>query len=124
MRGPASVGILGIALGVLACVSINQAVAATAALSEKHQKELIVFMMRAMGTNLGVNDVKNKVSSEELETMVATGLNMNGHLCATITDIRPLRPEGAYEVTCVAYRDGSAQKSYTVDALRGTASEP
>lgn len=95
----------------------------TASLGEKHQKELAVFMMRAMGTNLGVDDIKNQVSPEELETMVSTGLNLNGHLCANITDIRPLKLAGAYEVTCVAYRGGSSQKTYIVDALNGTASE-
>lgn len=108
--------------GSLACVPTAGA-DTTASLSDKHQKELAVFLMQAMGTDLGVDDVKNKSSAAELETMVATGLNMNGHLCASITDIQPLRPAGAYEVTCIAYRDGSGRKTYIVDALNGTASE-
>jgi hypothetical protein len=51
-------------------------------------------LMQAMGADLCVDDIKNKVTPDELEKMVATVLNMNGHLCTSITDIRPLRPEG------------------------------
>jgi GTP:adenosylcobinamide-phosphate guanylyltransferase len=87
-------------------------------------KELTVFAARAMGANVGVADIKNVSSRKEVEQMVTAGLNINGLLCAEITDIRPLKVRSAYEVTCVAYRNGSAKKAYIVDALKGSAYEP
>ena len=53
--------------------------------------------------------------------MIATGLNGNGLLCASIREIRALRLPGKYEVTCVAYRGGSGTKTYVIDALNGVA---
>lgn len=93
-------------------------------LSAQHKKELTVFGMRAMGLKVGVSDVKNVLSASEIEQMVATGLNLNGHLCAEITGIRVLKVQGTYEVTCIAYRGGSATKAYVLEALKGVAFEP
>lgn len=93
-------------------------------LSTQNKKELSVFGMRAMGMQVGVSDIKNVLSRPEINQMVQAGLNMNGHLCAQITDIRPLKISGTYEVTCVAYRGGSAKKSYVLEALKGVAFEP
>jgi hypothetical protein len=64
------------------------------------------------------------LSQAEIEHMVATGINKNGHLCARIVDIRPLKIKSAYEVSCIAYRGGSAKKSYVLEALKGIAFEP
>jgi hypothetical protein len=80
--------------------------------------------MRAMGMKVGVSDIKKVLSRPEIEQMVQTGLNLNGFLCAQVTDIRPLKISGTYEVTCVAFRGGSAKKSYVVEALKGVAFEP
>ncbi len=99
-------------------------IASAADFTTGQKKELTVFGMKAMGLNVGISDVKNILSASEIEQMVATGLNLNGHLCAQITDIRPLKVKSTYEVTCIAYRGGSAKKSYVVDALKGVAFVP
>ncbi len=92
-------------------------------LSEQNKKELSVFGMRAMGMKVGVSDMKKVLSQPEIDHLVQTGLNLNGHLCAQIVEIRPLQISGAYEVTCVAYRSGSAKKTYVLESLKGTAFE-
>ena len=61
---------------------------------------------------------------EELKTLTATILNLNGLLCAEVTDIRPLEIKNTFEVTCIAYRGGSATKTYIMNAAEGTAWEP
>ena len=77
-------------------------------LNAQHKRELTVLGSRAMGLLVGVNDVKKILSGAEIEKLVAAGINLNGHLCARITDIRLLKISGGYEVTCIAYRGGSA----------------
>jgi hypothetical protein len=62
-----------------------------AELTIAQRKDLIVFAMKAMGTNVGVQDVKDPLTSSEVETLVATGLNLNGHLCARVVSVRPLQ---------------------------------
>ncbi|MBA2492278.1 MAG: hypothetical protein H0V34_11465 [Gammaproteobacteria bacterium] len=93
------------------------------ALTTQHKKELTVFGLRSMGMNAGLGDVKKVLSEAEVKELVSTGINLNGHLCAEISDIRPLEVAGAYEVSCIAYRGGSAEKAYLLEALEGIASE-
>ena len=91
-------------------------------LSIDQRKELTVFAIRGgLGILMGPNDVKDVPSGSDLETMIATGLNGNGLLCASIREIWALRLPGKYEVTCVAYRGGSGTKTYVIDALNGVA---
>lgn len=92
-------------------------------LSGKHKKELVVFFGRASGNPVSVTDVDKVPATEGIHKLVSAGLNLNRFLCAQITDIRPLKVPGAYEVTCIANRGGSAKKAYLVDALKGIASE-
>ena len=94
-------------------------------LSIDQQKELTVFGIRgAFGVSMGPNDVKKVLSGGDLELMIATGLNGNDLLCASIKEVRALTLRGKYEVTCVAYRGGSSTKTYIIDALNGFAFEP
>lgn len=95
-----------------------------AGLTAEQSKELTVFGGKAMGANVGVADIKNVITGADLNKLVATGINLNQFLCATVTDIRPLKVESTYEVTCIAYRNGTAKKAYIVDALKGIAFEP
>jgi hypothetical protein len=90
-----------------------------AGLSIQQKKELTVFGGRAMGAQVGVGDVKEVMSRSDIEQMVQAGINLNGHLCAQIVDIHPLKVSGAYEVSCIAYRGGSAKKSliFPLDAF-------
>lgn len=91
-------------------------------LSVDQKKELIVFGLRAMGLQAGTGDVKKVLSRPEIDILVATGINLNGHLCAQVTAIRALDVKSAYEVSCIAMRGGSAKKAYVLEALKGTAS--
>ena len=60
-------------------------------------------------------------SDHDLKEMVATMINMNGFLCATVKDIRPLQIADQYEVTCIEYRGGSGTVRYILDARKGVA---
>lgn len=74
--------------------------------------------MKAMGLNVGLGQVKKVLSTSEVNKMVATGLNLNGHLCAELISILPLKVKSTYEVACIAYRGGSSKKSYIIDSLK------
>ncbi|WP_142995678.1 hypothetical protein [Zobellella denitrificans] len=93
-------------------------------LSNLQKKELTIFGMKAMGLNVGIGQVKKILSTPEIHEMVAAGLNLNGHLCAELVEIRPLKIQSTYEVRCIAYRGGSAKKQYVIDALKGVAFVP
>ena len=54
---------------------------------------------------------------------VATILNLNGLLCARVVEMRLLPLGKMYEVTCIAYRGGSATKSYVLNMEDGSAFE-
>jgi hypothetical protein len=92
-----------------------------AKLSNAQRVELAVFGMKAMGLKVSPKDVGKVPNSKETVEMVATGINLGGNLCATVTSILPLRTKGHYEVTCIANRGGEARKSYTVDSNTGKA---
>ncbi len=94
-----------------------------AELTEKQIMELTVFGGKAMGANVSTSDVNNILSEQELNKLVAVGINLNSLLCASVTEIKPLKIDGRYEVTCVAFRSGTAKKAYVVDALKGVAFE-
>ena len=96
----------------------------SASLSDTQKKELTVFGMKAMGINVSISQVKKVLSTPDVYEMVATGLNLNGHLCAELVSISSLKVKSTYEATCIAYRGGSSQKSYIVDALKGVAFIP
>lgn len=80
--------------------------------------------MKSMGIEAGIEQVKKVLSTPEINEMVTTGLNMNGQLCANLIVVKPLKVKSTYEATCVAYRGGSAKKSYVIDALNGTSFIP
>jgi hypothetical protein len=66
-------------------------------LTIEQERELAVFGMRGgLGLSVKVEDVKNRLSRPEIAQMVATGLNGNGHLCAEVAEIRPLKQLGTY----------------------------
>lgn len=92
-------------------------------LSAENKKELTVFGLRSLGMHSVVGDVKKILSRTEIEKLVSTGINLNGFLCAKITDISALKVRSAYEVTCIANRGGSSKKTYLLESLKGIASE-
>lgn len=80
--------------------------------------------MRLMGIIafvLGFASVASAASESELKAQIATIINLNGHLCASVTDVRPLQIKDKYEVTCIEYRGGSGTVRYILDAMKGIA---
>jgi hypothetical protein len=56
---------------------------------------------------------------------IATGLNLNGLLCARVVDVKPLRVSGdVFEVTCIEYRGGTGKVRYIYDTGRNVAWKP
>jgi hypothetical protein len=65
------------------------------------------------------------MNRDELKEVTALILNVNGLLCAKVTDIRPLEVrEDVYEVECIEYRGGKGKKTYIMDASKGKAWAP
>jgi hypothetical protein len=100
------------------------ALASSPKLNESQRKELTLFSMKAMGLNVEIKDVKKVLSPIEVNELVATGINLNDHLCAEVIEVRPLKMKSRYEAKCIAYRGGTATKHYIIDALKGVAFVP
>jgi hypothetical protein len=60
-------------------------------------------------------------SREEMDEVVATLLNLGGHLCARVVSVTPLRLKDTYEVTCIEYRGGNGRVTYIFEATSGNA---
>lgn len=60
-------------------------------------------------------------NADQLLEKIATVINLNGHLCSSVTDVRPLELQDVYEVTCVEYRGGSGEVRYIMNARQGSA---
>lgn len=74
---------------------------------------LVVFLVPAISSA--------EMTREELKTMTATVINMNGGLCAEVVNISPLVQKGLFEVRCIEYRGGTGTVDYIMDANKGTA---
>lgn len=74
-----------------------------------------------MSAVLALNTVTIPAYAGDIEEQIATVLNLNGHLCATVTDVRPLRQADTYEVTCIEYRGGTGKVRYILQARTGIA---
>ncbi|TJU88531.1 MAG: hypothetical protein E5Y10_16045 [Mesorhizobium sp.] len=61
------------------------------------------------------------MSPDELKSVMAALINSNGYLCAEVTDIRPLRIDKRFEVTCIEYRGGSGIVRYIFNGEDGSA---
>lgn len=73
----------------------------------------------------GASKGYSSAAMAEKGEMIATVLNLNGLLCAQVTDVKPLKVGGdVFEVTCVQYRGGSATTQYIVNSSDGTAYRP
>lgn len=108
-------------MAALAVVSNVAAADPASVLSTAQRLELAIFGMKAMGLPVSPKDVSKVPTSKETIDMVATGINLNGHLCAAVVSLVPLKVRGGWEVTCIANRGGSAKKSYTIDTGSGKA---
>jgi hypothetical protein len=60
-------------------------------------------------------------ATSEGDELIATIININGHLCAKVKRVNPLRQAGIYEVTCTKYRGGTATQIYMVNSNTGAA---
>ncbi len=111
------------AVTICLAASVVAQAQSVAKLTEAQRKELATFGMRAMGLKVSPRDIEKTPNGAETSELIATGLNLNGHLCAKVASVAPLKVKGGYEVVCIANRGGSARKSYVVDALEGRATE-
>jgi hypothetical protein len=100
------------------------ALASNPKLSESQRKELTLFSMKAMGLKVSISDVKKALPANEVNELIATGINLNDHLCAKVLEVRPLKMKSRYEVKCTSYRGGTSTKHYIIDALNGVAFVP
>lgn len=79
-----------------------------------------VFVMGFLGA--GKNDGAPSVSSGgdmSAEKAAALMLNLNGHLCAEVVRINPLKQAKVYEVRCIEYRGGTGTVDYVLDMNTG-----
>jgi len=60
-------------------------------------------------------------TEQELKELIATMINLNGDLCAKVTEVHPLQQPNIYEVTCIEYRGGTGTVRYIFDAVKRTA---
>jgi hypothetical protein len=58
------------------------------------------------------NQVRSSSTPSEAKEMMATVINLNGHLCAKVIDI--VVYETGYVTECVLYRGGSSRQKYRV----------
>src|SRR3546814_20802440 len=80
----------------------------TADLYTRQIEELTVFGLRVMGAAANTDDVKEILSPQEIEKLVRAGLNVQGRLCARITEIDPPQMEvsASYKLTCITHSGG------------------
>jgi len=110
---------ISVVLVLMVIASAGVAVELTVA----QRKELIVFALLSMGAAASVADVKDPLTDAEVHKLVATGLNLNGLLCAKVLTLTPLKLPSKYEAKCIAYRGGEGTKMYVIEALAGRAFE-
>jgi hypothetical protein len=79
------------------------------------------FFLVALTIFFGGLDSANAATPEELKNSIATMINLNGLLCASVTDVKPLELNNHYQVTCIEYGGGSGQVRYIFDALHAKA---
>lgn len=118
MRGLSAVHVLGILVvaGVVALFTFAESDSEKRARLEKEAPARAGAAQPAAAQQLQL--VGGSVKAGEL---AATMINLNGHLCAQVVGIRPLKVRAeVHEVTCIEYRGGSGQKVYMLDSTKGT----
>lgn len=61
------------------------------------------------------------VAQDDADKMMATFLNLKGHLCAKVVNVSKLSIPDTYEVRCIEYRGGSGTVDYIVNVKSGEA---
>jgi len=87
------------------------------------QKELTLFGMRAMGADVAIDDIKEIPTESGIKTLVATGLNLNGYLCAYLDSISPQKTAGIYHIRCSKNISATEWGHYVINVIDGTAYE-
>lgn len=57
--------------------------------------------------------------ANDVDEMLATFINLKGHLCAKVVKVAPLTQKDTYEVRCIEYRGGSGTVDYIVNVKSG-----
>jgi hypothetical protein len=58
-------------------------------------------------------------SGNGVQTLIA----LNGGLCGEIVDVKPRKKKDTFDVTCVAYRNGSGMAQYRINGATGSVTE-
>lgn len=69
-------------------------------------------------TELTASNQKNSGVSEDSKRTLAALINLNGELCARVTEVS-LISNGVYRVACIRYRDGTGSATYEVNLSTG-----
>ena len=73
-------------------------------------KKIILLLTLAMAPQVQ--------AASQLEDMLATMVNLNGHLCADVTRMY-MEGGDTYRIICSRYRSGSGESEYIVNMLSG-----
>lgn len=79
-----------------------------------------------LATALALTTTTAAALTNEQEELVATTLNLNGHLCAEVISAKVLDNlgnAGVIEAVCVKYEGGSGRATYMIDMETGRAWE-
>lgn len=69
-------------------------------------------------TEPAASNRKNNGVSEDSKNTLAALINLNGELCARVTEISRISGD-VYRVSCIRYRDGTGSATYEVNAATG-----
>ena len=74
-------------------------------------KKKLSIVIATMGIILYASSAQ-VLAQDALEEKIALHINLNGYLCARITNVVPIQGKDTYRVTCVEFRGGSSTATY------------
>jgi len=81
---------------------------------------MLLFKSSPNASSRATSSDDNSTASESAKETAATMINLNGKLCAKVTDLRPAKNQSdTFEITCTEYRDGTGTVHYLLDSNTG-----
>lgn len=81
---------------------------------------ILLFQGSSNNSSRATSPKDNLTASETAKETAATMINLNGHLCAKVTELLPAKNQSdAFEVTCTEYRNGTGTAHYLLDSKTG-----
>lgn len=75
----------------------------------------LAMIMMPLSANAEAQKESGNLTREEIKEVLAAVLNMQGFLCAKVTDVTPLAQKNLFEVRCIEYRGGRGTVDYILD---------